>query len=624
MIKFVGNAELVKSSLYEVVSMSECISWVNNLKEVDLDTETQGMFNHNNKIVMLQLHDSGVTYVVDTRYNDIKCLKNLENIVVNGQNLKFDYKFLKFHGLELNNIYDTFLAECILTTGLSERQLGLKALAKKYCNIELDKSVRNQFVDLNGNPFTESQIVYGVGDVTCIRDIKRQQLDKAKELDLLNVIQLENDACLALADIEYNGFGLNTEKWLELARNAESNVSLYKNDLDELVKNENNLSKYVLDKVQGNLFAGIEEGFEHGRDINIEWSSPLQVFKVFKDLGLSIESTNEKEISKYQNKYPIVKKFIDYKKHQKLTTTYGTKFLKYVNKYTDKVHTSFWQILNTGRISSGESGKHSQSPNMQNLPANNEYRNCFIPTKGNKIVSCDFSGQELRLVAFVSKEKVWMDAFNEGRDLHSEVAAMVFDVPLDKVKDKPDFLRGKSYRDIAKTINFGLVYGMSEFKLSNTLSIPIEDAKQMIDKYFKNLPKLNEFLKSASAYGRKNLMIRTCKPYRRIRFFDDPKGDNKLIGEIERASKNTVIQGSGADMCKLALVYIRKYIKSNNLQDKVKVVMTVHDQIDCEVTADYAEEWSLIQKKLMEDAGSVIIQGIPVLSEITISDCWTK
>ena len=88
--------------------------------------------------------------------------------------------------------------------------------------------------------------------------------------------------------------------------------------------------------------------------------------------------------------------------------------------------------------------------------------------------------------------------------------------------------------------------------------------------------------------------------------------------------KNTVIQGSGADMCKLALVYIRKYIKSNNLQDKVKVVMTVHDQIDCEVTADYAEEWSLIQKKLMEDAGSVIIQGIPVLSEITISDCWTK
>lgn len=624
MIKFVGNAELVKSDLYTVVPMSDCVNWLNSINEVDLDTETEGMFNHNNKIVMLQLHDNGITYVVDTRYNDIKCLNKLETMTVNGQNLKFDYKFLKFHGIELDNIYDTFLAECILTTGLSERQLGLAALADKYCGIKLDKSVRNQFIGLGGQPFTESQIVYGVGDVTCIREIKKKQLERAKNLDLLNVIKLENDACLALADIEYNGFKLNSSKWVELAKNAESNVALYENELDSMVKSDPRLTKYVLNKVQGNLFAGFEEGFEHDRDINIKWSSPIQVFKVFQDLGLKIESTNEKEISKFQNNYPIVKKFIDYKKHQKLTTTYGMDFLKYINKYTGKVHTSFWQILNTGRISSGESGKHSQAPNMQNLPANNDYRNCFIPDYGNKIVSCDFSGQELRLVAFVSKEPVWMDAFNQGKDLHSEVAAMVFDIDISKVKDKPDFLRGKSYRDIAKIVNFGLVYGMSEFKLSNTLSIPVEEAKDMINKYFKNLPKLSEFLKTAANYGKANLMIRTCKPYRRIRFFDDPKGDNKLIGEIERASKNTVIQGSGADMCKLALVNIRKYIKQHNLQSKVKIVMTVHDQIDCEVIADYAEEWSKIQKKLMEDAGSVIIQGIPVLSEITISDCWTK
>lgn len=261
---------------------------------------------------------------------------------------------------------------------------------------------------------------------------------------------------------------------------------------------------------------------------------------------------------------------------------------------------------------------------MQNLPANNDYRNCFIPESNKKIVSCDFSGQELRLVAYVSQEPVWMNAFNEGRDLHSEVASMVFDVPVDKVKDKPEFLRGKSYRDVAKTINFGLVYGMSEFKLSNTLSIPVDEAKNMITKYFSNLPKLNIFLKNASNYGKKNLMIRTLPPFNRIRFFDDPGPDFKKVGEIERASKNTVIQGSGADMCKLALVYIREYIKENNLQSKVKVIMTVHDQIDCEVDKDYAEEWSVIQKELMEKAGRVIIQDIPVISEITISDFWSK
>lgn len=346
-IKFVGNAELVESSLYEISTIEESINWLNSLTEVDLDTETQGMFNHNNKVVMLQLFDGvDTTYVIDTRYVDIKNYKHLENITVNGQNLKFDYKFLKFHGVELNKIYDTFLAECILTTGLKERELGLKALAKKYCNANLDKSVRNQFVDLAGNPFTEKQIVYGVEDVLFIRTIKEKQLKQLEELDLLNTIELENRTCLALADIEYNGIGLNINKWKELAYKAESNVAQYEKELDLMVIEEPKLSKFVLDKVQGNLFAGIEEGYSHARNINIKWSSPTQMSKVFKSLGIVIESTNEKEISKYQNSYPIIKKFIDYKKHQKLVTTYGLDFLKYINKYTNKVHTSFWQVLN--------------------------------------------------------------------------------------------------------------------------------------------------------------------------------------------------------------------------------------------------------------------------------------
>ena len=623
MIKFVGNTGLVESDLYEIATMQDCIAWLNSIDEVDLDTETEGLFNHSKKITMLQLHDQGITYVIDVRYNDIICLSRLSQIMVNGQNLKFDYKFLKFHGIELNYIYDTLLAECVLTTGLTNRRLSLDKLALDYCGIELDKSIRGQFVGVSSTPFTEQQIVYGVGDVTCIREIKEKQMAKAAELNLTNVTYLENNACLALADIEYNGFKLDAGEWTKLATTAISNVSLYEKELDQMVRDTPKLSKYVLAKVQGNLFADFDDSFSHGRDIGINWGSPKQMLAVFTDLGLKIDSTNEKEINKHQNKYPLVKKFIDFKKQQKLTTTYGMDFLKNINKYTGNVHTSFWQILNTGRISSGESGKESQSPNMQNLPADSRYRNCFIPAKGKKIVSCDFSGQELRIVAFVSKEPVWIDAFNNGRDLHSEVASMVFEVPIEDVKEKPEFLRGKSYRDIAKTINFGLVYGMSEFKLANTLSIPTSEAKEMIDKYFSNLPKLQEFLINAAAYGVQNKMIRTCKPYQRIRFFEDVT-DFKKIGEVERASKNTVIQGTAADMTKLALVYVREYIRDYNLQDKVKMVMTVHDEINCEVDADYAEEWSEIQKNLMEEAGEVIIQGIPIISEITISDKWEK
>lgn len=453
-IYFVGNQELLESSLYTTAKLSDCIEWLKTLPQVELDTETEGMFNHKNKIVMLQLYHNDTTYVIDTRYYDILPLKPyLESLLVIGQNLKFDYKFLKLHGIELNKIYDTFLAECCITNGLEDRQLGLEYLAKKYCNIQLDKSVRNQFIGLNGEPFTEKQIVYGVGDVTCLNEIKTQQEIKIKELDIEAWAHNEMEACLALADIEYNGMGFNKEAWLELASKAELNTLTYEEELDEMVRQESKLAKFVKKEVQANMFAGFEEGFTHGRDIDIKWSSPTQMDKVFKALGLDLESTGERFLSKYQQQFPIVKKFIDYKKQAKLVSTYGRDFLKYINPNTQRIHTSFWQILDTSRVSSGD----KYSPNMQNIPAKVEYRNCFIPRDGYKMVSCDFSGQELRLTAYGSKEPLWVDAFNKGEDLHSNVASMVFNIPLDSVRDKPDFLRGKSYRDAAKTVNFGYV-----------------------------------------------------------------------------------------------------------------------------------------------------------------------
>lgn len=624
LVYFIGPTPLIHYTSFIQSDIQNCLSWLNTLSEVNLDTETSGMFDHNNKIVMLQLNYGNISYVIDTRHINILPLKDrLESILVVGQNLKFDYKFLKKEGIELNSIYDTFIAECCLTNGLEDRSLSLEHLGKKYCNIKLDKSVRNQFIDLNGQPFTEQQIIYGLGDVTCLTEIKTKQLSKITESDIVNWVMNEMDACLPLADIEYNGMGFNKETWLDLAEKATINTHTFEKELDNLVRGNIKLSKFVKEKVQGNLFVGVEEGFSHDRDINIKWSSPTQVDKVFKALGLVLDTTSEKELTKYQNEYPLVKKFIDYKKQAKLVSTYGTEFLKYVNPYTNRIHTSFWQVLETTRVSSGD----KYSPNMQNIPAKNEYRNCFIPRKGFKMVSCDFSGQELRLVAHGSKEPLWVDAFNKGEDLHSNIASMVFNVPLDKVKDKPEFLRGKSYRDVAKTINFGLVYGMSKFKLSNTLSISVDEADKIIKDYFKATVKLNEYLAVCRSYGVQNGFIRSFRPYCIIRYFPNWNSngmDFKEIGVIERASMNTPIQASGGQMTKRALVLIRDYIKQNNLSEKVYIVMTVHDQIDCEVKAEYAEEWSVIQKSIMETAGKEIIKNVPVLSEITISDAWSK
>lgn len=625
---FIGNSEVFESTLYKQATIDECVNWLNGLYEVNLDTETEGMFNHANKIVMLQLNWNNISFVIDTRTVGILPLKQeLEKLLVVGQNLKFDYKFLKLHGIELNNVYDTMLAECCLTNGKKDRKLNLKALAKNYCNIELNKDVRNQFTKLNEQPFTEAQIVYGVGDITCLTEIKTKQLIELTRLDLLDWMQNEMNASLALADIEYNGMGFDKEVWLKLANKAELNVVNYTQELDELTMQEPKLSKFVSTQVQGNLFAELEEGYEHGRDVNIKWSSPKQVDKVIKALGLELDSTNERFLTKYQNEFPLIKKFIDYKKQAKLVTTYGKKFLTYINPTTQRIHTSFWQILDTTRVSSGS--KRDNTPNMQNIPAKIEYRNCFIPRKGFKMVSCDFSGQELRLTAFGSKEPLWVDAFNKGEDLHSNVASMVFKVPLENVRDKPDFLRGKSYRDAAKTVNFGLVYGMSKYKLADTLSIEIDAADMIIKNYFKATVQLNNFLAGCRAYGMKHGYIRCFAPYKIIRYFPSWKPireamEFKEIGSIERASMNTPIQSAGGQMTKRALVVLRKYIKDNNLQDKVYIVMTVHDQIDCEVEESFVEEWSLIQKEIMESAGREIITNIPVLSDITISDSWTK
>jgi len=628
MIYFIGNPGLIQTDLYQLATVEQCKEWLAGLTEINLDTETEGQFNHHNKILMVQLNWEDITYVIDCRTTDIYFLKPyLESILVVGQNLKFDYKYLKFYGIELDTIYDTMLAEACLTNGYEVRSLGLGPLAEKYCNIKLNKAVRGQFSHLSGEPFTEQQITYGVGDVTCLTEIKTKQLKAIEEKGIQGWVENEFNACLALADIEYNGMGFSSEMWLDLAHKAKFNEKDYTDKLDELVRQEPKLERFVKHRVQMNMFAGLEDGEKHERDVNILWSSPTQVDRVFRALGLDLESTSERFLTKYQSKYPLVKQFIDFKKQQKLVTTYGEDFLKYINPHTRRIHTSFWQIADTTRVTSGS--PEERAPNMQNIPAKVEYRNCFIARPGFKMVSCDFSGQELRLCAEGSQEPLWLDAFNNGKDLHSEVAAMVFKVPLDQVRDKPDFLRGKSYRDAAKTVNFGLIYGMSKFKLADTLSIEVKDADKIIKDYFRATAKLNTYLEKCRKYGMKHGFIRSFKPYSIIRHFPKwqdlrDRDDFKLVGEIERASMNTPIQGSGAQMTKRALYLIRKYIKTHLLHDKVYIVMTVHDQIDCEVQEDFAEEWSKIQQGIMQEAGAEIIKTIPVLSDITISDAWTK
>jgi len=617
-IYFIGNGELLESTLYEHSNIQECIIWLKSLSKVNLDTETEGFFDHSNKIVMLQLNYGDITYIIDVRTTSIFPLKReLERLTCVGQNIKFDYKFLKFHGIILTKVVDTFLNECILTNGLENRELGLEALALKYCDKKLNKVIRNQFINLKGQPFTEAQIVYGVEDTICLSEIDKKQQVELKKWELLEVANLEYKATLALGDIEYNGLLFNPEAWLKLADKAESNIQKYEGELDNLVLQDTRLKKYIKPGVQLGMFDVVD------RRISINWDSPTQMLKVFKTLGLDVQTSGEKEIQKYQDAYPLVKKFIDYKKDSKLLSTYGKDFVKWINKSTKRVHTEFWQILDTARVS-------SNNPNLQNLPAKNEYLNCFIAPKGSKIVGIDYSGQEARIATQGSKDELWTKVFKEGKDLHSEVCKMMFNITDDLVKTKPEFLRGKTYRDVAKNLNFGCLFGMSKFKLSKELKITPDEAQLLLDKYFKATKGLKKYLDACARYGLKNGYIRSYKPYSGIRWFPKWKSnlheweDKNIIGEITRASYNTPIQFSGASMTKLALVKIREYIIKERLENKVKLVHVVHDAIYTEVIEEYSKEWSIIQKDIMREAGEEFIKDIPILSDITISDFWQK
>lgn len=236
------------------------------------------------------------------------------------------------------------------------------------------------------------------------------------------------------------------------------------------------------------------------------------------------------------------------------------------------------------------------------------------------------------MIAEGSQDPIWLDAFNNGRDLHGELAALIFNISLSDVKLKPEFvhvgntkvyLREKSPRDVTKTINFMLAYGGSKYKLSETLGITVDEADAIIQKYFALVPKVKQFLDRLAGYGVKNKYIRSYKPYSILRHFHNmDMTDKKIRGEVERASKNTPIQASGAMMCKLALVMLREKIKE--VPYKVEMFLQVHDAIFCYVEESYAEEWSVIQKGTMEEAGRIWLKSIPCTSDVKISDYWEK
>jgi len=271
---------------------------------------------------------------------------------------------------------------------------------------------------------------------------------------------------------------------------------------------------------------------------------------------------------------------------------------------------------------------------MNQIPSKGELaktiRSCFIPKENYKIVGGDYSGAELRIIAECSQDPVWITAFKEDKDLHSELAALTFGIDISEVKNsfpsKPDL----KYRDVQKIISFGLAYGMSEYKLSDTMQVPIEEARKIINKFFSAVPKVKQFLHNLGELGKSRGYIRTGNIYSRVRWFpewhraqDINNTDTfKLLGEIERASMNSPIQGQNANIIKLALINVQKEIDLNNWP--VSILLSIYDEIQTECREDKAEEWCKKLEEIMIKTAEVFIKSIPMKADCSIHDYWEK
>ncbi len=403
---------------------------------------------------------------------------------------------------------------------------------------------------------------------------------------------------------------------------TEENVKRLTSELDEIVVNEPRLQRFVPKAYQQNLFGFAE------RRLQVNWSSPIQKLGILRELGLDVDSTGTEVLTKNRNAHELLPKLITYAKQSKLATAFGKDFLKYVNRHTGRVHMSVWQILSTGRIS-------VRKPNLNQIPSKGDLaikiRSSFIPTKGYKMVGGDYSSFELAIIAEFSEDPLWIQTLKDGKNLHTELCAATFDICTSDVEKpfppKPDI----TYRDVQKTVNFGLSYGMSHYKLSDTIDVLEDEAKDIINKFFSVVPQVKAFLDSLGYLGKSRGYIKTAPPFSRIRWFPafkllqtEPNHSKatRWRSSMERKAKNMPIQGTNGDVIKLALVKVQEEIHKNHWP--VRILLSIYDEIQTECREDKAEEWKDKLRELMIEAARVVLKTVPIEAKVNISDYWTK
>lgn len=679
------------------------------------------------RVVMLQIGDLENRFVIDTRsVNPTPLLQTLEreDLTLVGHNLIFEYSHLLVsYGIRLRKVWDTMIVDLILHNGLNIKY-SLEELAKRYLNVVtpvelnlfskedlkelgsivrkgnkedyeeaeidddkitafeenmqfyIDKSIRMGFVNIGDKPFTKRQIEYGGDDITMPLLIRKKQLqgrilNTGEEYCPTRCFNLENEFLLVLGDMKVHGMPFDGVKWMEIYREALPKYDALRQWCDE----------YVAKHVPSLVTAG--SLFDEVATKTIDWTSPKQAVQVGRQLGIAVQERSKstgkiewtmgaKAMEKLLKKNPphkeFIEKYLELKEYQLKVTTFGKDYLKYVHPITGRIHPSFRQILNTGRMAANK-------PNNSQLPGSGDYRKCFTQ-KGRKIIGCDYSSQEVFVLANLAEDFNMIEMLNTpGLDFHAATATKMFrlidkDPSLEITKETTKNTDSPLYnpehaakRQAAKIVNFQTPYGASAKSIAESTGLTDEEGEMLYNSYYESFPEVNTHFSERHKHILQHGWIQidplldrryfypTFREWQRLKekifsvypkdyrflpqeakeevkalakekYGEEMKLSRMMEGQMKRRAQNYEIQGSSAGITKTACILIRREMLRNNWYGKYGIMNIVHDEVDGDAITEEAEFWGKVITDNMKKAGLYWCKYALLSAEAKISDYW--
>jgi len=571
-------------------------------ESVSIDTETTSTDAISAELVGLSfsVEEKKAFYVsVPANYEEalkivqiFKPLYESDKIMKIGQNIKYDYEVLTRYGVTLQGkMFDTMIAHYLIQPELHHNMDYMAETLLGYQTIHIEELLgpkgkkQKNMRDLSPTDIYE----YAAEDADITLRLKNVLEPRLKELGVEELFwNIEMPLVRVLADMELNGVCLDTEALQDTSKIFTERMKQYEQEIYKEAGEEFNISS---PKQVGDILFG-----------------KLQIMDKPKKTKTGQYVTSEEVLQSLESKSPIVRNILNYRGMKKLLSTYIDALPKLINPRTGHIHTSFNQALTaTGRLSSSD-------PNLQNIPVRTddgkEIRKCFIPEEGCLFFSADYSQIELRIMAHLSEDENMMEAFREGHDIHRATAAKIWHVDIDKVTD--------AQRKKAKQANFGIIYGITTYGLAQRMDIPNGEAKELIEGYFRTFPKVQAYMEHAKEVARAKGYAETL--FHRRRYLADINSRNATVrGFAERNAINAPIQGTEADIIKVAMVRIWERFKKEGIRSKM--ILQVHDELNFSV---FPEEREQVESIVIEEMQNAYPLNVPLIADAGWGKNWLE